>query len=90
MGSSRLCSQSTNAYNGDVGSNKGGRRCVWGAWVLVYADDLALTAEIAEEARDMFSRRKALIEQQGMKMHVEKMKLIVSGETASGIVELGR
>lgn len=61
-----------------------------GPWELLYADDLVLTAETLEEVRDMFNRWKAGMEQRGLKINMEKTKLMVSGKPANTRVESGR
>ena len=48
-------------------------------WELLYADDLVLTAESKEELMEMFNRWRNAIERCGMKINVQKTKLLISG-----------
>ena len=52
------------------------RECrVGGLWELLYADDLALTAETQEEVELMFGERRQAVERRGLKVNLEKTKL---------------
>ena len=50
-----------------------------GLFELLYADDLVLTGETREEAKEMFIRWKSGIERRGLKINMEKTKVMVSG-----------
>ena len=56
------------------------RECrVGGLWELLYADDLALTAEAQEEVELMFGERRQAVERRGLKVNLEKTKMMVTG-----------
>ena len=59
-------------------------------WELLYADDLVLTAETREEVVSMFERWKTAMEQRGLKVNIEKTKLLVSGKAMETRRETGR
>ena len=61
-----------------------------GPWELLYADDLVLTAESKEEVTDMFNRWKEEMEQSGLKINMEKTKLMVTGNKARERIQSGR
>ncbi len=61
-----------------------------GPWELLYADDLVLTAESEEEVIHMFNRWKEEIEQRGLKINMEKTKLMVTGNKARDRTHSGR
>ena len=50
-----------------------------GLWELLCADDLVLTAESKEEMTDMFNGCKEGMEQQRLKINLEKTKSMVTG-----------
>ena len=63
------------------------RECrVGGLWELLYADDLALTAETREEVELMFGEWRRAVEKRGLKVNLEKTKMMVTG----GEVGVGR
>lgn len=53
-----------------------------GLWELLYANDLELTAESREEVTDMFNRWKEGMEQRGLKINMEKTKLMMTRNEA--------
>ena len=59
-------------------------------WEFLYADDLVLTAESKEEVADMFNRWQEEMEQRGLKINMEKTKLMVTGNKAREGVQSGR
>ena len=58
-------------------------------WELLYADDLALTGETKDEVTSMFMRWKEAMESKGLKVNMEKTKVIVTGKVGE-IVQSGR
>ena len=50
-----------------------------GQWELLYADDSVMTADSKEEVVDMFNRWKKGMERRGLKINMEKTKLVVTG-----------
>ena len=48
-------------------------------WELVYADDLALTADTQEEVELMFGEWRWAVERRGLKVNLEKTKMMVTG-----------
>ena len=48
-------------------------------WELLYADELVLTAEAKQEVDIMFRVWDYAVERCGMKVNIEKTKLLVSG-----------
>lgn len=61
-----------------------------GPWQILCADDLELTAESKEEVADMFNRWEEEMEQRGLKINMEKTKLIVTGNKAREGLQSGR
>lgn len=59
-------------------------------WELAYADDLVLTAESEGEVFQKFETWKAALEQRGLKINIEKTKLMVTGRQHSKNVQSGR
>ena len=59
-------------------------------WDVLYADDLAITAETREEAVEEFITWKSAMECRGLKVNIEKTKLLVSGGTCNTVVQTGR
>ena len=56
------------------------RECrVGGLWELLYADDLVLTAETQEEVELMFGEWRRAVERRGLKVNLEKTKMMVTG-----------
>ena len=46
---------------------------------MLYADDLALTSETMEGLREKFRKWKKALESKGLKVNLEKTKVVVSG-----------
>ena len=66
------------------------RECkVGGLWELMYADDLALTAETQEEVESMFGEWRWAVERRGLKVNLEKTKMVTGGEVGD-VVGVGR
>ena len=61
-----------------------------GLFELLYADDLALTGETREEAKEMFVRWKSGMERRGLKINMEKTKVMVSGRNRQQEERRGR
>ena len=59
-------------------------------WELLNADALVLTAESKEEVADMFNRWQEEMEQRGLKINMEKTKLMVTGNKAREGIQSGR
>ena len=59
-------------------------------WELLYADDLVLTAETKEEVVCMFKRWRTALERVGLKVNLDKTKLLVSGKPLETRRETGR
>jgi len=57
---------------------------------LLYADDLVLTSESREEVTDKFNRWRDEMEQRGLKINVDKTKLVVTGKKAKERIQSGR
>ena len=56
------------------------RECrVGGLWELLYADDLALTAETQGEVELMFGEWRRAVERRGLKVNLKKTKMMVTG-----------
>ena len=49
-------------------------------WSMLYADDLVLTAETWEEVVEEFKRWKMALERRGMKVNMNKTKIMVTGK----------
>ena len=49
-------------------------------WKLLYADDLAVIAETEEELIKRFNDRKDNVESKGMRVNMNKTKVMISGE----------
>lgn len=47
---------------------------------LLYANDLLLTAETKEEMTEMFNSWRNEMEQSGLKINIDKMKVMVTGK----------
>ena len=54
------------------------RREIRGFWELLYADDLVITAETREEACDQFNSWKRAMERRGLKVNMEKIKVMLT------------
>ena len=64
------------------------RECrVGGLWELLYVDDLALTAETQEEVELMFGEWRQAVERRGLKVNLEKTKMMVTGGEVGGCCE---
>ena len=50
-----------------------------GLWELLYADDLVITAESEEDAINRFNSWKESLEKRGLKINIEKTKVMVTG-----------
>ena len=59
-------------------------------WELLYADDLVLTAETKEEVVSMFERWRTAMERRGLKVNLEKTKVLVTGKPIETRRETGR
>ena len=59
-------------------------------WELVYADDLVVTAETEQEARDSFERWRDAMELRGLRVNMEKTKVMITGKTARVKVKSGK
>ena len=56
------------------------RECrVGGLWELLYEDDFALTAETQEEVELIFGEWRRAVERRGLKVNLEKTKMVVTG-----------
>ena len=47
-------------------------------WDLLYADDIALTAETQEEVELMFGEWRQAVERRGLKINLEKTKIMIT------------
>ena len=63
---------------------------VGGLWELLYADDLALTAETQDEVELMFGEWRQAVERRGLKANLEKTKMMVTGGEVEDVVRVGR
>ena len=54
-------------------------------WELLYADDLVLIAQSAEELREKVLKWKKCMEAKGLKINVEKTKVMRSGKGGGGV-----
>ena len=61
-----------------------------GPWELLYADDLVLTAESEDEVTSMFNRWKEGMEERGLKVNMDKTKLMATGKRSTHLVQSGR
>ena len=59
-------------------------------WQLLYADDLILVAQSKEELREKVLRWKECMELKGLKINIEKTKVMRSGKSGGEIVKTGR
>jgi hypothetical protein len=59
-------------------------------WELMFADDLALTAESKQEVMELFERWRNAMELKGLKVNMEKTKLMVTGKESTRRVQSGR
>ena len=59
-------------------------------WELLYADDLVLIAQSAEELREKVLKWKKCMEAKGLKINVEKTKVIRSGKGSGGVEKMGK
>jgi len=58
-------------------ATRGERR---GFWELLCADDLVITADTREEACDQFNSWKRAMERRGLKVNMEKTKMMLTGQ----------
>ena len=79
--SSRLSLKSTAVYSSHARSHKGTRK--QNIWELLYTDDLVLTADTEEAAGNRFNEWKTLLEKRGMKVNLEKTKVMALGRSPS-------
>ena len=67
------------------------RECRKGAlWEMLYADDLALTAESKDEVKSMFMKWRGAMELRGLKINIRKTKYMVNGKISVNKVNWGR
>ena len=59
-------------------------------WELLYADDLALTTETQEEVELMFGEWRQAVERRGLKVNLEKTKMMVTEGEVGDVVGVGR
>ena len=59
-------------------------------WELLYADDLVLVAQSKEELREKLLRWKECTELKGLKVNIEKTKVMRSGKSGGEIVKTER
>jgi len=59
-------------------------------WELMYVDDLKLTEESQLEVEGVFEEWKAALESKGLKVNMEKTKLMVTGKELRHRVQSGR
>ena len=59
-------------------------------WELLYADDLVLTAESREGVEALFGEWRGAFEWRGLKVNLEKTKLMVMGGERGEVVQVGR
>ena len=59
-------------------------------WELMFADDIALTEESEQEVMEVFERWRGAFELKGLKVNMEKTKIMVSGKESSNRVKVGR
>ena len=58
-------------------------------WDMLYADDLVLTAESRAEVLERFDSWKDAMESKGLKVNIEKTKVLVSGKESETVVSSG-
>ena len=56
-------------------------------WELLYADDLVLVTQSIEELREKVQQWKACMESKGLKMNIDKTKVMRSGKGSGDIVD---
>ena len=59
-------------------------------WELLYADDLVLVAQSIEEFREKVQQWKTCIESKGLKMNIDKTKVMRNGKGSGDIVKTGK
>ena len=59
-------------------------------WELLYADDFALTTETQEEVELMFGEWRRAVERRGLKVNLEKAKMMVTEGEVGDVVGVGR
>lgn len=59
-------------------------------WELLYADDLVLVAETLDELMIKLERWKTGVESKGLKVNMEKTKVMISGKELNSLVKAGK
>jgi len=59
-------------------------------WELLYADDLVVIAETEEDLIKRFNEWKTNVENKGMRVHVNKSKVMISGERQKPVQKAAR
>jgi len=59
-------------------------------WELLYADDLVLIARDEQELKEKISKWKACMEAKGLKMNIDKTKVMVSGRKEGAVEKSGK
>ena len=59
-------------------------------WELVYADDLIVTAETEQEVIESFERWRDAMKLRGLKVNMEKTKVMITGKKSSSKVKSGK
>ena len=87
-GPPRISTQSTTFCSCDGSSDSRGKEGL--PWELLYADDLVLVAQSKEELREKVLRWKECMDLKGLKVNIEKTKVMRSGKSGGEIVKTGR
>ena len=58
-------------------------------WDMLYADDVVLTAKSRAEVEEQFERWKSAMESKGLKVNIEKTKILVTGKECETVVSSG-
>ena len=58
-------------------------------WELLYADDLVLSAETMDEVVGMFDDWRVAMESKGLKVNIDKTKLLISGKRMNTQIRVG-
>ena len=86
-----ISTQSTTFCSCDGSSDSRSKgRITMGTWELLYADDLVLVAQSKEELREKVLQWKECMELKGLKVNIEKTKVMRSGKSGGEIVKTGR
>ena len=59
-------------------------------WELGYADDLVLTAELEHDVLEKFVRWRKKLELRGLKVNMEKTKMMVTGRSSTQKINTGK